>query len=131
MSPRPVGEVPIGRLGLSKACKNAPWGERIERGIALEEGCDCAGVKKPSCSRMRLFAGLKMGRANDGDLERLEPVRGFGRLTSSEKTDCRKRSGGRSTSTGRGILAHCLRSASSANWPSAKTTRHVTSCHVT
>jgi hypothetical protein len=115
MSPRPTGEVPTGRLELSKACKNAPWGERIECGTVLEEGCDCAGGKRPSCSRMRLFAGLKMERAREGDLERLEPVRGVGRLTSSENTGCRKRSGGSSTRTGRGILAHCLRST---NWPS-------------
>lgn len=116
MSPRPAGDVPIGRLGLSKACKNAPWGERIECGIVLEEGCDCAaGKRRPSCSRMRFFAGLKIERARDGDLERLEPVRVFGRLTSSENTGCRKHSGGSSTRTGRGILAHCLRSA---NWPS-------------
>jgi hypothetical protein len=111
MSPRPAGELPIGRLGWSKVCKNAPWGERIECGIVLEEGCDCAGEKRPSCSRMRLFAGLKMERARDGDLERLEPVRGFGRLGSSKDTGCRKHSEGRSTRTGRGILAHCLRSS--------------------
>lgn len=115
MSPKPAGDVPTGRLELSRPCKNAPWEERMERGMVLEEGCDCAGGKRPSCSRMRLFAGLKMERARDGDLERLEPVRGSGRLTSSEKTGCRKRSAGRSTRTGRGILAHCLRSA---NWPS-------------
>lgn len=104
MSPRPAGEVPIGRLELSKTCKNAPWEERIECGTVLEEGCDCAGGKRPSCSRMRLFAGLKMERARDGDLERLEPVRGVGRLTSSENTGCTKHSGGSSTRTGRGIL---------------------------
>lgn len=111
MSPKPAGDVPTGRLGLSEPCKNAPWEERIERGMVLEEGRDCVGGKRPSCSRMRLFAGLKMERARDGDLERLEPVRGFGRLTSSENTGCRKCSAGRSTRTGRGILAHCLRSA--------------------
>lgn len=106
ISPRPAAVAPIGRLGWSKGCKNAPWGERIDCGIVLEEGSDCAGGKRPSCSRMRLFAGLKIVRARDGDLERLEPVRGFGRLTSSENTGCRKHSGGRSTRTGRGILAH-------------------------
>jgi hypothetical protein len=131
MSPRPAGEVPIGRLGWSKACENAPWGERIECGIVLDEGCDCAGGKRPSCSRMRLFAGLKMERARDGDLERLEPVRGFGRLTSSENTGCRKHSEGRSTRTGRGILAHCLRRPKRKLAVGGSKTRHVTSCHVT
>ena len=132
MSPGPAGEVPIGRLGLSKVCENAPWGERIECGIVLEEGCDCAGGKRPSCSRMRLFAGLKMERARDGDLERLEPVRGFGRLMSSENTGCRKHSEGRSTRTGRGILAHCLRTSAKRKLAvGGSKTRHVTSCHVT
>ncbi len=115
MSPRPVEEVLIVRLGSSKACKNEPWGERGGCRIMPEEGCDCAGGKRPSCSRMRLFAGVKMERAKDGDLERLVPIRVFGTLTSSENTGCRKRSSGKSMRTGRGILAHCRRSA---NWPS-------------
>jgi hypothetical protein len=113
MSPRPGEEGPTGRLGPSKACKSEPRGERSGRGVVLGEGCDCGRRKSPSCSRMRLFAGVKMERTRDGDLERLEPARVSGRFTSS-KTGCEKRSRGRSTRTGRGILAH---TRCRANWP--------------
>jgi hypothetical protein len=75
-----------------------------------------------------------MARAKDGDLERLEPVRGVGRFASSD-TARRNGSKGRSTRTGRGIWARSetltlKRRMKSSDGGNKDATRHNRSRHV-
>jgi hypothetical protein len=80
-------------------------GNGLSGGSCSKRGAIVQEEKRPSCSRMRPCARLKMKRTRDGDLERLESIRERGRLKSSENTGCKKHSKGRSTRTGWGILA--------------------------